>query len=209
MGVILAQEDDRWIVTLGGYLGDHAPADDAGFIAFARSLRKPEIFDVIKDAEALSPPTPYQFSANLRRHYEELARFPEGFLVFGDALCSFNPIYGQGMTVACSEALALRECLAAGLQGVARRFFKAASRLIDTPWQIAVGSDLQHPDVQGKRTAQVRFINWYLAKLYRAGQSDTVLATRFLEVANLIKQPPALLEPRIALRVWKGSRAAA
>jgi 2-polyprenyl-6-methoxyphenol hydroxylase-like FAD-dependent oxidoreductase len=209
MGVILAQEEDRWIVTLGGYLGDHAPADDSGFIEFARSLQKPEIFDVIKDAEPLSSPTPYQFTANLRRHYEELSRFPEGFLVFGDALCSFNPIYGQGMTVACSEALALRECLAAGPQGLARRFFKAARRLIDIPWQIAVGSDLHNPAVQGKRTAQVRFINWYLAKLYRAAQRDAVLATRFLEVANLTKQPPALLEPRIALRVWKGNRAAA
>ena len=208
LGVILAQEDDRWIVTLGGYLGDHAPADDPGFIEFARSLQKPEIFEVIRDAEPLTPLTPYQFSANLRRHYQELSRFPEGFLVFGDALCSFNPIYGQGMTVACTEALALRECLATGSQGIARRFFASASRLIDIPWQIAVGSDLQHPDVVGKRPSQVRFINWYLAKLYHAGQRDAVLATRFLEVANLMKQPTTLMEPRIALRVWKGNRVA-
>jgi 2-polyprenyl-6-methoxyphenol hydroxylase-like FAD-dependent oxidoreductase len=207
MGVMLAQEEDRWIVSLGGYLGDHAPADEAGFIEFAHSLQKPEIYNVIKDAEPLSPPTPYQFIANLRRHYEELSRFPEGLLVYGDALCSFNPIYGQGMTVACAEALVLRDCLRAGSQGLARRFFKAASRLIDTPWQIAVGSDLQHPAVESKRTAQVHFINWYLAKLYRAGQRDAVLATRFLEVVNLVKQPPVLLEPRIALRVWKGNRA--
>jgi 2-polyprenyl-6-methoxyphenol hydroxylase-like FAD-dependent oxidoreductase len=209
LGVILAQEDDRWIVTLGGYFGDYAPADDAGFIEFARSLQKPEIFEVIRDAEPLTPLTPYQFSANLRRHYQELSRFPEGFLVFGDALCSFNPIYGQGMTVACTEALALRECLAAGSQGIARRFFAAARGLIDIPWQIAVGSDLQHPDVPGKRPAQVRFINWYLAKLYRAGQHDAVLATRFLEVANLMKQPATLMAPQVALRVWKGNRAPA
>ena len=207
-GVILAQEDDRWIVTLGGYLGDRPPADEAGYIEFARSLPKPEIFEVIKDADSLTPLAPYQFSANLRRHYEELRRFPEGLLVFGDALCSFNPVYGQGMTVACTEALALRECLVAGSQGIARRFFQAASKLIDIPWQMAVGSDLQHPAVPGKRTPQVRFINWYLAKLFQAAQHDTVLAKRFLEVANLMKQPPSLMEPRIALRVWKGRRAA-
>ena len=122
-------------MTLGGYLGDHPPIDEAGYIEFARSLPKSEIFEVIKDAEPLTSPTPYQFSANLRRHYEELSRFPEGLLVFGDALCSFNPIYGQGMTVACTEALVLRECLAAGPHGIARRFFQAASKVIDIPWQ--------------------------------------------------------------------------
>ena len=124
-------------------------------------------------------------------------------------MCSFNPIYGQGMTVACMEALALSECLAAGADGIAGRFFRAARRLIDIPWQIAVGSDLQHPKVQGKRPPQVRFINWYLAKLFRAGQRDAVLATRFLEVANLMKQPEALMAPQIAVRVWKGNRASA
>jgi hypothetical protein len=110
------------------------------------------------------------------------------------------------MTVACIEALILRECLAAGTPGLARRFFRKASALIDIPWQIAVGSDLQHPQVQGKRSAQVRFINWYIAKLFRAAQQDGVLAARFVEVANLTRQPPALLDPRIALRVWKGNR---
>ena len=183
--------------------------EDAGYIEFARSLPKPEIFEVFKDAEPLTPLTPYQFNANLRRHYEELSRFPEGLLVFGEALCSFNPIYGQGMTVACTEALALQECLASRPVGIARRFFQMANKLIDIPWQIAVGSDLENPAVAGKRTAQTRFVNWYLAKLFQAAQYDAVLATRFLEVANLMKQPPSLMEPRIALRVWKGSRATA
>jgi len=206
-GVILSQEGDRWIVTIGGYLGDQVASDDSSFVEFARSLQKPEIFDVVKDAEPLSPFMPYQFSTNMRRHYEELPRFPDGLLVFGDAICSFNPVYGQGMTVACLEALALGECLAAGAHGLARRFFRAASRLIDVPWQIAVNSDLQHPMVEGRRTTQVRFINWYIAQLYHAAQHDGVLATRFVEVANLMRQPAALLDPRIALRVWKRNRA--
>jgi hypothetical protein len=116
----------------------------------------------------------------------------------------FNPVYGQGMTVACLEALGLDKCLAAGIHGLAGRFFRAASRLIDVPWQIAVNSDLQHPRVEGRRTLQVRFMNWYIAQLYHAGQHDGVLATRFVEVANLMRQPEALLAPSIALRVWKG-----
>jgi 2-polyprenyl-6-methoxyphenol hydroxylase-like FAD-dependent oxidoreductase len=208
-GYMIAQEGDRWIVSLGGYLGDQAPADEAGFVEFARNLPKPEIFDVIKDAEPLSPLMSYRFDANRRRRYEALSRFPDGFLVFGDALCCFNPAYGQGMSVACVEALALGECLAAGTESLARRFFQAASRLIDIPWQIAVGADLQHPRVQGKRTAQVRFINWYISKFYQAAQRDPVLTARFLEVANLMRQPPSLLDPRMAVRVWRGHRALA
>jgi hypothetical protein len=78
-GVMLSQEGDRWIVTVGGYLGDHAPTDDSGFVDFARSLQKPEIFDVVRAAEPLCPLMPYQFNANLRRHYQELSRFPAGF----------------------------------------------------------------------------------------------------------------------------------
>jgi 2-polyprenyl-6-methoxyphenol hydroxylase-like FAD-dependent oxidoreductase len=208
-GAMLAQEDERWIVSLGGYMGDQVRADDSGFLEFARSLPKPEIFDVIREAEPLGPLTSYQFSANLRRHYEELDRFPEGFLVYGDALCSFDPVCAQGMTVASAESLALRECLAAGTEEIARRFFKAASRLIDRPWQIAVGSNLRHPRVEGKRTAQVRLINWYIAKFFQAAERDAVLATKFLEVANLMQQPTALLDPRIVLRVWNGNRAPA
>ena len=203
-GVILAQEGERWTVSLGGYFGDEAAADDFGFIEFARSLPKREVFEVVKDAEPLGPILPYQFSTNQRRYYEELSRFPEGFVVCGDALCSFNPIYGQGMTVACTEALKLGECLTKGSDGIGRRFFRAAGRLINNPWQIAVGSDLQHERVEGKRTAQVRFVNWYIARLFQSANHDPVLATKFLEVANLTKAPSTLLSPAVAVRVWKG-----
>jgi 2-polyprenyl-6-methoxyphenol hydroxylase-like FAD-dependent oxidoreductase len=205
-GALLAQENDRWIVTLGGYFGDEAPSDDHGFLEFARGLPKPEIYGVLRDAEPLSPLVSYHFRASLRRRYEELSRFPDGFLVYGDALCSFNPIYGQGMTVACLEALALGECLSSGLAGVSRRFFRKASKLIDTPWQIAVGGDLQHPKVQGARPLPVRFLNWYIGKLYSAAQGDGELATTFLQVANLMQPPTALLKPQVALRVLCGAR---
>jgi 2-polyprenyl-6-methoxyphenol hydroxylase-like FAD-dependent oxidoreductase len=141
----------------------------------------------------------------LRRRYEGLTRFPAGYLVFGDALCSFNPVYGQGMTVAAQEAALLCECLNAGQTDLARRFFAAASTAIDTPWDIAVGNDLRHPNVEGPRSPKVRFINWYIGRLHMAARHDAKLATAFLEVANLEAPPTKLLSPSIVMRVIGGN----
>jgi hypothetical protein len=125
--------------------------------------------------------------------------------VVGDALCSFNPVYGQGMTVAAQEAALLRECLEAGAEGLAQRFFARANIVIDTPWDISAGNDLRHPQVEGPRPPKVRFINWYIGKLHMAARHDARLATAFLEVANLEAPPSLLLQPQIVMRVIAGN----
>jgi 2-polyprenyl-6-methoxyphenol hydroxylase-like FAD-dependent oxidoreductase len=204
-GAILYQAEDRWIVSIGGYFGDHAPDDDQMYAAYAGSLPTSDVHDIVAHAEPLSDFARYRFPANLRRRYERLTRFPAGYLVFGDALCSFNPIYGQGMTVAAQEAALLRECLDAGQADLARRFFAAAASAIDTPWDITVGNDLRHPQVEGPRSPKVRFINWYIGKLHMAARHDAKLTAAFLEVANLEVPPPKLLQPAIVLRVLWGN----
>jgi 2-polyprenyl-6-methoxyphenol hydroxylase-like FAD-dependent oxidoreductase len=204
-GVALAQEDDSWIVSTGGYFGDAAPRDEEGLRAFVRSLPAHELGEIVGSAEPISSFRAYRFAASVRRRYERLARFPAGYLLIGDALCSFNPSYGQGMTTAALEATALDECLAGGTEALARRFFRAAARIIDIPWQIAVGNDLAHPQVVGKRTPMGRFFGWYIGKLHRAAARDGLLGTRFLEVANLMAPPTALLARSVALRVVRGN----
>jgi flavin-dependent dehydrogenase len=204
-GVLLAQEGDRWHVTVGGYNGEFAPLDPQGFVEFIRGLPSPEIYNVIKDAEPLGKPVPYKFTANLRRRYESVKQFPGGLLVIGDALCSFNPVYAQGMTVAAMEAHLLQECLADGGEALASRFFNTVSTVLDAPWSVAVGNDLRYPHVQSERTRIGVFMNWYIDKLHIAAHSDASLSVAFLRVVNMIAPPPSILHPRIALRVLRGN----
>jgi 2-polyprenyl-6-methoxyphenol hydroxylase-like FAD-dependent oxidoreductase len=207
-GALLFQTEDRWIVSIGGYFGDHAPDDEQMFAAYARSLPTSEFYDIVSRGEPLTDFVTYRYPANLRRRYERLTRFPKNYLVFGDALSSFNPVYGQGMTVAAQEAWLLRDCLeAAGDTDLARRFFNAVQPTVDVPWDIAVGNDLRHPQVAGPRSAKVKFINWYIGKLHHAARSDGVLANAFLEVANLKATPQRLLSPAMVLRVIRGNLA--
>jgi 2-polyprenyl-6-methoxyphenol hydroxylase-like FAD-dependent oxidoreductase len=202
---MLAMEDDRWIVTLNGYLGQRPPADPDGFVAFAAGLPEPDVFEVISDAEPLGDVLSARYPASVRRRYERLGRFPDGYLVTGDAVCGFNPVYGQGMSVAALEALALAECLRAGPAGLARRFFAEVARIVDIPWGIAVGADLRFPGIRGARTAKVRLVNAYLARLHVAAATDPVLGRAFLRVVNLMDRPEGLLRPAIALRVLRGN----
>ncbi|MBL8212274.1 MAG: hypothetical protein JNK87_16275 [Bryobacterales bacterium] len=204
-GVMLAQEGGRWVVTLIGYFGNAAPSDLAGFVAYARSLPSPDIYDVIRNAEPLDEPAVARFSASLRRRYDKLARFPAGYLVVGDALCSFNPIYGQGMSVAALEAVALGEALRLGRADLARRFFGRAAKLVDVPWGIAVGNDLRMKETVGPRTPGVRFINWYIDKLHRAAHHDAETTLAFHRVSNLLAPPETLFHPRIVARVLSGN----
>jgi 2-polyprenyl-6-methoxyphenol hydroxylase-like FAD-dependent oxidoreductase len=203
VGFMLAMEADRWIVTLGGWLGDHAPTNPQAFEAFARSLTRPDIYDVIRDAEPLTSAVTYSFPANLRRRYEHLRRVPARFLVTGDAVCSFNPFYGQGMSVAALEAEALDRCLATqpDLEGVWQPFMQAVGRIVDTPWTIAAGSDFAFPGVTGSKPPATDLINWYMSHLHRAAGTDRDVCRAFFDVANLLAPATRLFAPGIVARV--------
>lgn len=204
-GVMLAQEGDRWTVTLVGHFEQHAPEDLAGFLDYARSLPAPYIYETVRDAEPLGPAHSTRFPASRRRRYEYLHRFPEGLLVLGDAVCSFNPVYGQGMSVAALEAEALDAALWIRTPQLARRFFQQISRVIDTPWSIAAGNDLRMPEVVGPRGPLVNGVNWYMERFQRAAQHDAVLAVAFHRVGNLLAPPATLLQPKQLLRVVRAS----
>lgn len=204
-GAMIRQEGDRWILTLGGYHGERAPLELAGFRTWA-ARQAPEFGAVASRAEPLDEGHYFRFPASTRLRYERLRRFPEAFVVMGDAVCSFNPVYGQGMTVAAAEALALRSCLANGVERLGPRFFAAIRPIVDVPWQIAAGADLALPGTPGRPPLRLRLINRYVERLQRAARDDTELAEAFLRVANLKAAPPSLMRPGRMLRVLrKGS----
>ena len=211
MGGMFPIEDDRWIVTLGGWVGDHAPAEEQGFLEFARSLPVLDLYNFIKQAEPLTDLVTLKYPANRRHRYEKMTRFPEGYIVLGDALCSFNPIYGQGMTASALEAVTLDTCLKEqqrqrdDLTDFPSRFFQKAAKVVDIPWSLAVGEDFRYPQVEGVKAPGTDLINWYVGKVHRVVMHDPLVYRAFLNLMNLTHPPTTMFNPRILLRVIKGS----
>jgi 2-polyprenyl-6-methoxyphenol hydroxylase-like FAD-dependent oxidoreductase len=204
-GVAAAQENDRWIVTLFGHFTESAPPDLSGFRDYARTLPSDRLYKLIADAEPIGEASAFKYPASIRRRYEKLERFPAGFLVFGDAICSFNPIYGQGMSSAALQAIVLDNALENEDGDLAKRFFHEAGKVIDGPWDMAAGADLRMPETIGPRRRFVDLINWYVSKLHKAAQSDAASAYTFIRVAQLLDPPTAIMSPRIAFRVLRHS----
>jgi len=199
-GIIVAQEGDRWTVSLNGY-GNPVPTDLAAFIDFAKTLPVPYIYDVISRAEPIGEAQSARFPASVRNRYEEMDRFPEGYLILGDAICSFNPIYGQGMSVAALEAVELNKALRANATNLPQRFFAQAAKVVDTAWTMTAQNDLRTLGGASSKNLMSRFLNWYVAELHVSAQNDTGLAMAFQKVTNLLAPPKSLLKPRLAARV--------
>ena len=199
---LFAQENGEWLLTLAGYGAAHRPpADDAGFAGFAATVAPPDVAHAIGDAEPLGPTVTHAFPASRRWRYDRLIGFPDGLLVVGDAISSFNPLYGQGMAVAAAHAVALRECLREGEGALARRFFAAAWQPTEDAWRLATGADLALPEVRGHRPVAVRAVNRYLRRLHAVASQDAVAAAAFTEVVTMHRRPAHLLRPALALRL--------
>ena len=186
---------------MAGMLGEHPPTELAAFRAFAATMPFPDIADAIFDAEPIGEPATLRYQANQRHRYERLPRFPAGLLVLGDAVCSVNPIYGQGMTMAALQAHALRALLADGQCPSPEQYFRRIAKVIDPAWQMTIGADLANPGVAGKRTVAVRLANAYLPRLHAAAATDPALTAAFARVTGLIDPPQALMRPDRLLRV--------
>jgi 2-polyprenyl-6-methoxyphenol hydroxylase-like FAD-dependent oxidoreductase len=206
MGVISPIEGDRWMVTTGGWLGDCPGGSQAEFLEFLRDLPDRAIYHVIRDAEPLSDVSIYRIPGGLRRHYEEIDAWPGQLLVIGDAVCSLNPIYSQGMTVSALEVEALSdgldELLAQGASSSATRALqRRITGQVDAPWQMAESEDLRFPEVAGARSWRLKVQHAYSALVAEASAVDSTVLRNLLGVIHLIAPPEQLLAPRFRARV--------
>lgn len=204
-GVIYPVEGNRWVVTLSGIARDYPPTDETEFLEFARSLQSPIIYETIKNAQPLSEIYSFRATENRLRHYEKLSKYPEGLLAVGDAVCAFNPVYGQGMTVAAIGALTLDECLSRKHNSnyhLSRHYYKQLAQQLQIPWLMATGEDLRWSTTSGGQlNVMSRFIQGYLDQVIRLGVDSPQLHQRFIQIAHLVKPPSALFAPPILLQV--------
>jgi 2-polyprenyl-6-methoxyphenol hydroxylase-like FAD-dependent oxidoreductase len=209
-GLIFPEENGVWVVMMAGANKDYPPTDEEGFDAFARSLG-PEFYGAVQAAEPISKPLGYRGTDSRWRHYEQLERWPERYVVLGDAFCGFNPVYGQGMTVAALSAVALGEEIAHSkgeLDGVAQRVERAIGKVTVGAWLLATSADLGWPEtVGGERGDGVvdRFGRWYIGRVLDVLATDQKVRIAFNEVNQLVKPVGSLFAPGVMWRVVSGA----
>lgn len=202
-GVMAAIEDGQYMACLGGWLGEHPPTDEAGFLEFARDLPQPHIHEALGLAEYLSPISFHRFPHHQRRHYERVSRFPEGLVVVGDAVCSFNPIYGQGITIGALQVEALAECLREGLGSVSQRYRRRLEKTLSVPWTLATAGDLLFHEVEGVRPPGFALTSWLGAQFQRLASQDHEALLTFLRVMHMLAEPTTMFSPRMVLKMLK------
>jgi flavin-dependent dehydrogenase len=199
----IACENDTYLVCGGVVGGQEPPVDRDAFFDFVAELAPRHVMAAVRAGEPLAEVAQHRVPSNRWRRYDKLARTPEGLLVFGDAICCFNPIYGQGITLAAIEAEILRECLRQGNSDVRKRFYRESAKKIRAAWGTAVGSDLALPQVPGRRPLSMRISNAYMDRILTATETDPIVAQQLLRVVWMLDDPIALFRPPIVLRTAK------
>ncbi|MBR0776090.1 FAD-dependent monooxygenase [Bradyrhizobium diazoefficiens] len=205
-GILFPLEGNRWMATLSGRLGEIPPGDAEGFQTYAQSLRTLTIYNAIKHAKRLDGVARYGFTESVRRHFERLDGFPRGLLPIGDAICRFNPVYGQGMSVAALEARMLQALLKRPtgnddpIAGLAPAFFAEVPALIETPWSVAT-LDFAFPNTRGQRPADFEMTRNFSIALNRLAAEDPAVHKLTVEVQHLLKPRSVYRDPALVERV--------
>jgi 2-polyprenyl-6-methoxyphenol hydroxylase-like FAD-dependent oxidoreductase len=195
-GAFSVYEHDTWIFTLTRLADNEPPNDLTGMIRMATQFAPPALLRALKRGEPIGEISVFRYPGAIWRRYDQMDRFPAGFLVFGDAICSTNPIYGQGMTVAALEATALRDCLADGNGDLSRRFFAATAAHIGPMWASNQFNDLYMDSGDPDHAASKELLDFREAVL-SAAESSPALTEKLYRAMNLV-DPPTDYSPLLA-----------
>jgi 2-polyprenyl-6-methoxyphenol hydroxylase-like FAD-dependent oxidoreductase len=208
-GLILPVDNGRWHVSLGGFAGHHPPTDEEGFLQWARDLPDPSLYEAVRIAQPLTPIRGYRTPENQLRHFERLQRWPAGLIVTGDAVCAFNPIYGQGMTVSALDAMTLNRCLQeqqrAPQANFEQHFQQELAKTVANAWLVATSEDLRWPGValRGARPAPtLELLHRYMDLVLYSAVEDPQITLAYLNVITMINPPRSLASPRMITRVF-------
>jgi flavin-dependent dehydrogenase len=204
-GYVVPIENGLWSVTLVGYFGDHPPLEDPDFLAFARSLPVPDVHAALCAATALGPAARYRFGSYRWHRYERLPRFPAGLVALGDAVCSFNPAFGQGMTAAAIEATVLARWFSSGESTAS--FQRRVAAVVRDVWLMATAEDFRFPETEGARPPAWPLMQWLMDRFVAATSEDRLAMTRFLEVMHMHRRPlQALADPGLLAAMLNPTR---
>jgi 2-polyprenyl-6-methoxyphenol hydroxylase-like FAD-dependent oxidoreductase len=204
-GMVSPIEGGRVIITLMGYHGDHAPTDLAGFRVWARGLLRPDVAEVLDHSTLVGELHRFNFPTQLRRCYGSMLRLPNNYVIMGDAMCSFDPAFGQGMSVAAMQAEALTQ-LRPGMS--TRRWQRKLSRMTMLPFSMTANEAHRMAETTGWQPPLARFQRWYTARVFEASSVDVVVYRRLAEVMHFLAPSASLFSPRIMARLLVANREA-
>ncbi|HHT7154863.1 glutamate synthase [Bacillus thuringiensis serovar andalousiensis] len=197
-------EDNRYFVTFSGYANEKAPQTDDEFYDFAENLSISNVTDFLNKAEGITDIKTYKIPYQVRRRFDLVNNVPEGLLVIGDAQCRFDPVFGQGVSVAAMEAHQLQLLLHDRKQldkTFTQQFYKKAATIIETPWDMTTTEISRHPQLKRELTTKQKFQLWYTKQIYRLSASNSDVYIRLVRVMNLIRSPFHLFHPKVLLSV--------
>ncbi|MGN4728219.1 FAD-dependent oxidoreductase [Bacillus cereus group sp. MYBK181-1] len=197
-------EDNRYFVTFSGYANEKAPQTDDEFYDFAENLSISNVTDFLNKAEGITDIKTFKIPYQVRRRFDLVNNVQEGLLVVGDAQCRFDPVFGQGVSVAAMEAHQLQLLLQGRKQldkTFTQQFYKKAANIIETPWDMTTTEISRHPQLKRELTTKQKFQLWYTKQIYRLSASNSDVYIRLVRVMNLIRSPFHLFHPKVLLSV--------
>jgi 2-polyprenyl-6-methoxyphenol hydroxylase-like FAD-dependent oxidoreductase len=201
--ILLPMEGDRWMLSTMGRGKEEPPADWDSLLRFLRQLATPTIYNAVRNLTPAGELTRFAFTESIWRHFEEVEAFPDGLIPIGDAICRFNPMYGQGMTVASREAHLLHRLLSSRasasdpLEGLGQTFLAEAKPMIETPWMMAAIPDFAFPYTRGERPVDLAERLRFAGALSRAAARDAAVQRTVVEVWHMLQPRSAYQDPEL------------